>query len=145
MLSNSTNQYQENQLNLKIEAPCDDNFSDSELAFLPFYSYLFFNDSATPMLDALVRSYNFARKERSSLYSSIYLAGTGLADMVAASDVLWNLQTWPLEWVDWTTHNSQRLDVYVNPQENRDMQVGHLVAWLRFGGCFLSASLMALR
>lgn len=97
------------------------------------------------MLDALVRSYNFARKERSSLYSSIYLAGTGLADMVAASDVLWNLQTWPLEWVDWTTHNSQRLDVYVNPQENRDMQVGHLVAWLRFGGCFLSASLMALR
>lgn len=35
-LTNATNLYQSNLLNLKIEAPSDDNYSDDELTFLPY-------------------------------------------------------------------------------------------------------------
>lgn len=123
-LSNNTNQYQRNQLNLKIEAPCDDNFSDDELAFLPYYTYFQANASATPALAALVRSYNFARPQRSSLWAAIYMASTGVADDLAVRDVVWNLQTWPLEWVNWEANNSQRIDIQVNPEVNRDLKHG---------------------
>ena len=37
-LTNASNQYNENMLNLKISAPCDDNFSDDELTYLPFFT-----------------------------------------------------------------------------------------------------------
>lgn len=37
-LTNATNQYNQNMLNLKIAAPCDDNFSDDELTYLPFFA-----------------------------------------------------------------------------------------------------------
>ena len=30
----------------------------------------------------------------------------------AVQDTLWNLRTWPLEWVEWATNNSHRLDIY---------------------------------
>lgn len=30
----------------------------------------------------------------------------------AVQDTLWNLRTWPLEWVEWATNNTHRLDIY---------------------------------
>ena len=35
-LTNASNDYEGNLLNLKIEATCDDNFSDDELTFMPY-------------------------------------------------------------------------------------------------------------
>ena len=39
-LTNATNQYNTNMINAKIETPVDDNYSDDELTFLPYYTYL---------------------------------------------------------------------------------------------------------
>ncbi len=39
-LTDGDNEYYSNLLNLKIESPYDDNFSDDELTFLPYYIYL---------------------------------------------------------------------------------------------------------
>jgi hypothetical protein len=54
----------------------------------------------------------------SSTYST---PGLPLPDPTAAvSDALWNLRTWPLEFVDWPTQNSIRLDVLPDPEVDRD-------------------------
>ena len=39
-LTGPSNEYNLNMLNLKIESPIDDNFSDDELTFLPYYTFL---------------------------------------------------------------------------------------------------------
>ena len=33
-------QYETNVINLKIETPIDDNYSDDELTFLPYFTFL---------------------------------------------------------------------------------------------------------
>ena len=136
------------QLNLKIIAPIDDNFSDDELAFLPFYSLLTADPTNKYTLAALTRSFNIVRHEKSCLWGAIYLATsgtaphaacatpsplhhhspvvlhpvTGIVDMSVVQDILWNLRTWPLEWINWQANNSQRIDVRINPEVNRDDQ-----------------------
>ena len=40
-----------------------------------------------------------------------------------AEQLVWNLQTWPLDLVDWDTVNSGRLDIEINPEEDRDLKV----------------------
>ena len=42
-----TVQYNQNIINLKIEVPEDDNYSDDELSFLPYYAY--FTNSFDPV------------------------------------------------------------------------------------------------
>lgn len=39
-LTSPSSGFQRNIINLKIEAPCDVNFSDDELTFVPYYSWL---------------------------------------------------------------------------------------------------------
>ncbi len=34
---------------------------------------------------------------------------------VCRQDMVWNLQTWPLDLVDWPTHNSHRMDLRFDP------------------------------
>ena len=87
-LTNSTNQYLQNLLNLKITSPIDDNYSDDELTFLPFFTFLStcppsdlsrgsascpFDRSA--LLAALRRTFEVVRPERSNLWGAIMLAG----------------------------------------------------------------------
>ena len=31
---------------------------------------------------------------------------------LAVADTLWNLRTWPLEWIEWANDNSHRLDLF---------------------------------
>ena len=88
-LTNSTNQYLQNLLNLKITTPIDDNYSDDELTFLPFFTFL---STCTPsnylsrgsascpfdrsaLLAALRRTFEVVRSERSNLWGAIMLAG----------------------------------------------------------------------
>lgn len=140
-LTNATNQYDRNTLNLKIIAPDDDNYSDDELTFLPYYAFLTTPSTPTariaPILASLQRTFHQVQSLRSDLWTAIYLAclqsvpagvlspplDPGVAATLAG-DIVWNLQTWPLELIDWPVQNSQRLDVRIDPQPNRDFVVG---------------------
>eukprot|EP00943_MAST-04B_sp_MAST-4B-sp1_P004601 g4601.t1 len=117
-LCNSTNQYNENILNLKITAPSDDNYSDDELTFLPYFTFLYFCQNETvcpferaPVLASLERTFEIVRPERPDLWDAIYLSMTGKKDASIVNDMLWNLRTWPLELITWHTSNIKRKDL----------------------------------
>jgi hypothetical protein len=133
-LTNSSNQYYQNMLNLKITTPIDDNFSDDELTFLPFFTYLSACPAKSrcattldrgPALAALNRTWRIVRKERSALWTAMAIS-VGSNDVVAPSeqassvkDVLWNLRTWPLDMIQWPVQNSHRLDIIYDRSINR--------------------------
>lgn len=120
-LTNATNQYNQNLVNLKIETVYDDNYSDDELTFLPYYTYL--TNCQDPVKRAFVqlsmeRTFNYLRPLRSDLWNAIYgvLGGAGFTQEDMES-MIWNLQTWPLEQVDWPTDNTLRQDIFLDPTE----------------------------
>jgi hypothetical protein len=74
-LSNATNQYLQHLLNLKIAVPTDDNYSDDELTFLPYFTWAVaaLRTSTTPsdlqpVLNSTVRTYSFLQQLRSDLW-----------------------------------------------------------------------------
>lgn len=126
-LTNRTNQYDASMLNAKIEAPGDDNFSDDELTFLPFYTYMTTCSKpepkrCAPCLAALARSFSIARSERSGLWGAVAAAAGAVppAELpLVADDVRWNLRTWPAEAIEWSVDNSKRLDLVYQRGANR--------------------------
>ena len=127
-LTNATNDYARNMLNLKIETPCDDNFSDDELTFLPYATWLVACADraecpfdATPLIASLQRTHRLVHAERSSLWEAIaFAAATNDSTKTsAARDVKWNLRSWPLELIDWPMNNSLRQDIFYNTQSTR--------------------------
>ena len=117
-LTNETNQYNENIMNLKITAPSDDNYSDDELTFLPYFTFLHFCKNETvcpferaPVLASLERTFRIVRPERPDLWNAIYLAMTGARTPGTVNDMIWNLKTWPDELVCWPTSNEERKDI----------------------------------
>jgi hypothetical protein len=42
----------------------------------------------------------------------------GSADF-GLEDAIWTLQSWPLSLVDWPTMNSQRIDIFLDPEATR--------------------------
>ncbi|CAI8038862.1 hypothetical protein GBAR_LOCUS21655 [Geodia barretti] len=120
-----------NLVNQKITFPRDDNYSDDELAFLPYFTYFFTAKNQKPtsvleeqMLDyvtlSLQRAWQIVKKEKSSLWTAIYAYAMDLVndpDLIEA--LVWNLRTWPLELVEWNTTNSHRLDITFNPEQDR--------------------------
>jgi hypothetical protein len=144
-LTNATNRYLGHLRNLKIEAPSDDNYSDDELTALPFYTWLV----ATPLLAGgdptpaslvapCLAGVNRWYRAVSSLRSDLWMATTVAVDASRASqggvplldrtqaavDARWNLETWPLELIDWNVQNSHRNDVYFYQYVNREGQYG---------------------
>ena len=168
-LTNSSNQYNENLLNLKIETPCDINYSDDELTFLPFFTFLSTcqeeeeeeeEDEAhpapaqetaigvsvgsgggggrrqvagrkpprrrrkcpferKPVADAFSRTFDAVRVERSSLWSAIHAGVTGdISSPTIAADAIWNLQTWPLDLLNWNSTNEYRQDIVYEAGKN---------------------------
>lgn len=107
------------------------NFSDDELTFLPFYAMLaacsppspcaslFDPHSHAAILAALDRTWGAVRPGRSSLWSAIWLAISGRTDADATGALRWNLQTWPLEMVEWPVDNSHRQDIFYEPTDDR--------------------------
>lgn len=155
------------QINEKVIAPIDDNFSDDELAFLPFYTYfqtmaadragdnqqgpqsrnvrgttaaakLAFargGSSTDPVSLGLRRAARVNLRQKSSLWTAIYLASNAtwtdattkqsVAPRQELTDALvWSLETWPVDQIDWTTVNSNRLDIELNPEPDRDNHYG---------------------
>jgi hypothetical protein len=125
-----------NLVNQKITFPRDDNYSDDELAFLPYFTYFFTTKSSRQggrsaleeqMMDyvtlSLQRAWRVVGREKSALWATIYAYAMDLAsDPELTEAVVWNLRTWPLELVEWNTTNSHRLDVTFNPEQDRNFR-----------------------
>ena len=114
-LTNATNAFGTNLLNAKIASPVDDNFSDDQLTFMPYYSLLVTgtDDAArrAPALASLERTWRISRSGRSDLWAAIYMAATGTAPEADVESMLWTLRAWPLELINWNTSNDQRVDL----------------------------------
>lgn len=122
MLTNATNQYHQNCLNLKIEAPCDDNYSDDELTFLPYFTALTTSDNpdwVDPIFASMDRTFRHIQSLRSDLWGAMYLATTGYSNQTIVDDIMWNLRTWPLELIEWPMQNSHRHDIRFDPNTGR--------------------------
>ena len=119
--------YAKNIINAKIQTPIDDNFSDDELTFFPYFSWLVAalnsNSTATAKvvpaaLSSLARTFDIISPLRSDLWNTVYLSAVqkwfpgssnDLLSQTTLNDVAWNLRTWPLELVSWPVRNSQRI------------------------------------
>lgn len=153
-LTNATNQYLQNMVNAKIDAPCDDNYSDDELMFLPFFSLLttcttasdpaqvdqYANGTAAAAtcpfpglreagLAGLARAWRIARPERSNLWAMMQHAcvsagGEGVMPADVRDDVVWNLQTWALDLTEWPVSNAARHDIFYERGANRFGKTG---------------------
>ncbi len=107
--------------NQKIIVPGSINHSDDELAFLSFYPLLVY-ETDPQLLEvyklSLTRSWQIERPERNPLWNFIYAAGTRAQDFDLAES-LRTLHEIPMDTIEWTVANSHRLDVPVDPMNDR--------------------------
>jgi len=119
-------QYDVNLLNLKITQPSDINYSDDNLTYLPYFTYIWAAiQSGTHQLGSyfdigLVRTMNIVRNVKSATWSVIFQAYLNHVAPGSVKhsqdwtfvmrDYFWQLQTWPLEQIDWPVFNDDRLD-----------------------------------
>lgn len=118
--------YDINVVNAKITQTTDDNFSDDELMYLNYHSYIWNNiTTLSPYFDnSMMRSFSVIKPERAVLYNFIHgawlsnlgQASTGDFDL---SGSIQTLQEWPLSWIDWPVANSYRHDVTLNLDPGR--------------------------
>ena len=107
--------------NQKIAIPGHINHSDDELAFLSYYPLLQYETDQQlrgVYEQSLERSWQVERPERNPLWNVIYAAGRGAAEFDRAES-LRTLQEIPMDTITWTVHNSQRLDVPIDPMSDR--------------------------
>ncbi len=89
------------------------NFSDEELAMLPFYT-LFRHERDPAMRERYARALDLwwdnMRRELCPLWTFIYLTGRpgAAVDLPGAA---WTLHRWPLDLVNWDVRNSHRADL----------------------------------
>ena len=123
--------YFRNIVNLKIEAPSDDNYSDDELTMFAYLSFAFTARGLPEVTQddwklfnlSLSKTFNALRHERSAIWNSFFsLCGIPL-DTISQADVLWNLRTWQLESTSWPVRNSHRLDVIPDMQNSGRSEV----------------------
>ncbi|MDP2437626.1 MAG: hypothetical protein Q8P67_17935 [archaeon] len=106
-----------NIINQKVTVPNDDNYSDDELAWLPYATWLNVDNSPAflPFKLSLSRSIGINGPEKSSLWNIIYLLCQGdddpSLDQQLLKDAISTLQSWPLEQIEWPVRNSQRFDI----------------------------------
>ena len=107
--------------NQKIMVPGSINHSDDELAFLSFYPLLRY-ETAPELLEvyrlSLARSWQIERPERNPLWNFIYAAGTGAKEF-DREESLRTLREIPMDTVQWSVRNSHRLDVPIDPLNDR--------------------------
>ena len=113
--------YLENVTRGGREASHEVNYSDEELAFLSFYPLLRYEDD--PGLRAqfqatLTRFWRSCEAERNPLWNFIYAVGTEASDY-DPREALEALELIPLDTVDWTVKNSQRVDLPRAPSLDR--------------------------
>ena len=116
-----THEYHWLTRNQKIMVPGHINHSDDELAFLSYYPLLRY-ETDPALLDvyrqSLERSWQIERPERNPLWNVIYAAGTGAAEYDREGSIR-TLREIPMDLVEWTVRNSNRLDVPIDPLGDR--------------------------
>jgi hypothetical protein len=125
--------YDLNIVNQKVSWPADNNYSDNELAFLPFATWLHSGarTDAPALRQSLERTIDIVAPYRSSLWNVIYAAAatklqaadddTDSDERIAKliGDAIWTLRSWPLEQIDWPVHNAHRFDLVWAHELNR--------------------------
>ena len=123
LLNASDGNYESNLNNLKIQAPCDDNYSDDELTFLPFYTILSCTkadpERGAAALASMKQVWGLLKASRSNLWAAIFMAMTGTREASDLADVVWTLRMWPLELISWPMTNAHRLDIVYTGQADR--------------------------
>eukprot|EP01104_Vermistella_antarctica_P001095 TRINITY_DN11154_c0_g1_i1.p1 TRINITY_DN11154_c0_g1~~TRINITY_DN11154_c0_g1_i1.p1 ORF type:complete len:881 (+),score=128.69 TRINITY_DN11154_c0_g1_i1:2-2644(+) len=113
--------YAENIVDAKITQPSDVNFSDDELTFLPYFSYLWNKPEeyfSSEFNKSITRTWNYNQilHERSSLWNIIFgVSQGGDPSAFRMDDAMFCLRNWPLSQIDWPTDNSNRLDYFLLP------------------------------
>jgi hypothetical protein len=104
-----------------IESRLELNYSDEELALLPFYT-LFQHETDPAMLAcyraALDEWWKNIQREANPLWTFIYLTGHPGAKL-DLSDAAWTLYRMPMDTISWTVRNSHRLDLVPAVAEDR--------------------------
>jgi hypothetical protein len=107
--------------NQKVMVPGSINHSDDELAFLSYYPLLRYEKDPALLevyRQSLERSWQIERPERNPLWNFIYATGTGAKEFDRA-DSLRTLREIPMDQIQWTVKNSPRLDVPIDPMNDR--------------------------
>ncbi|MDP8242612.1 MAG: hypothetical protein P9L94_00915 [Candidatus Hinthialibacter antarcticus] len=115
----STHGYANNTINQKITLPYEDNHSDDELAYLPYYTLFQTNPAERyqPIFDAsLERAWQHVQQHKSSLWAIITSVCFEPRRM---DDALWSLREWPLGSIDWPVPAAHRLDVTLDRYPDR--------------------------
>jgi hypothetical protein len=107
--------------NQKVMVPGLVNHSDDELAFLSYYPLLRYENDPSLLAvyrQSLERSWQIERPERNPLWNFIYAAGTGAREF-DRDESLRTLREIPMDLVEWSVSNSHRLDVPLDPLNDR--------------------------
>ena len=111
--------YAHNTINQKITLPYEDNHSDDELAYLPYYALFQTNPAKRyqPIFEAsLERTWNHVAQHKSSLWAIITSV---CLEPKRMEDALWSLREWPLDPIDWPVPAVHRLDVSLDRYPDR--------------------------
>jgi hypothetical protein len=107
--------------NQKVVVAGSVNHSDDELAFMSYYP-LFMYERDPSLLEvyrqSLERSWQIERPERNPLWNFIYAVGSGAKEF-DRTESLRTLREIPMDQVQWSVSNAHRLDVPVDPLNDR--------------------------
>ena len=141
------NHYDLNIVNLKITQPSDINYSDDELTYLPYLSFLLADkmvasNASNPLYEhakqavwlSITRTQWYVAKGKPSLWNAIYSGFsqrfTGTVNSKFVRDAKWCLETWPIQLVDWPVNNANRLDIIEDPHHTRSGKLDRLTETL---------------
>ena len=108
--------YARNTINQKITFPEEINYSDDELAYLPYY--LLFHYEKDPKLlkiyrKSMQRTYRYVKSQENPLWNAI--TSVALKQPLGLAAGVKTLRDYPVDLIEWTVRNSQRRDLLVNP------------------------------
>lgn len=114
--------YVENMVQQKMYGPYDINHSDTELAFLPYYTLFRYASDSRELpsyLKSMQRSWNVEKADSIPIWNII--ASTALKKDCDLHTALNQLHQIPMDMVSWTMTNSQRWDL---PKDQLDDRFG---------------------
>ncbi len=108
--------YARNTINQKITFPEEINYSDDELAYLPYYLLFRYEDDPELLKiyrKSIERTYRYVKSQENPLWNAI--TSVALKKPLGLAAGLKTLRDYPVDLIEWTVRNSQRRDLIVNP------------------------------
>jgi len=112
--------YAQNIIQLKKYGPFDVSFVDNQLSFLPYYvmgKYSSDNDMKPYFEKSITRTWNIVQKDKIAMWNII--TSVVLEKNCGLSDALDELQSTPMEMINWEMVNSHRWDLPHDPMVDR--------------------------